>query len=96
LTQPRAIHASSQTSRQQPAGTARVIVSVSPRGDLYVDGEHHGTTPPITTFDLTPGMHRIEVRSGSRRPYVTYMAVQAGEVRRIRYEFDARPIRPPG
>jgi hypothetical protein len=90
------IHASTQAAQQRRDDRARLIVSVSPRGELYIDGKHHGTTPPITTFDLTPGMHRIEVRNGSRSPYLTYMTVQAGEVRRIRYDFDARPIRPPG
>jgi hypothetical protein len=40
-------------------------------------------------------MHRIEVRSGSRKPYLTYMTLQAGDVRRIRHDFDAKPSRPP-
>jgi hypothetical protein len=26
---------------------------------------------------LEPGMHRIEIRSGSRKPYLTYVVVQA-------------------
>jgi hypothetical protein len=81
--------------QQRDEGTARVIVSVSPRGEIYIDGEHHGTTPPMTTFDLKPGMHRIEVRSGSRKPYLTYMTLQAGDVRRIRHDFDAKPSGPP-
>jgi hypothetical protein len=76
---------------QQGNGTARLIVAVSPRGEIYIDGEHYGTTPPTTTFDLKPGMHRIEVRSGSRKPYLTYMTLQAGDVRRIRHDFDAKP-----
>jgi hypothetical protein len=76
-------------AKQQPGGTAQVIVAVSPRGEIYIDGKHHGTTPPVTTLTLEPGMHRIEVRSGSRRPYLTYMTVQAGDVRRIRHDFNA-------
>ena len=76
-----------------PAGTARLIVAVSPRGEIYVDGKHHGTTPPVTTFDLEPGMRRIEVRNGSRKPYLTYMTVEAGDVRRIRHDFNAKPSR---
>ena len=79
---------------QRPAATARLIVTISPRGEIYIDGKHHGTAPAVTTFDLTPGMHRIEVRSGSRPPYLTYMAVQAGDVRRIRHDFDAKPSLP--
>ncbi len=83
-------------AQQRPAATARLILAISPRGEIYIDGKHHGTTPPITTFDLEPGMHRIEVRSGSRTPYLTYMTVQAGEVRRIRHDFDtSRSVRPP-
>ena len=80
----------------QPGGKARLILAVSPRGELYIDGKHHGTTPPATTFDIEPGMHRIEVRSGSRKPYLTYMTVQAGDERRIRHDFNAKPSRPPG
>jgi hypothetical protein len=75
--------------------TAQLIVAVSPGGEIYIDGKHHGTAPAMTTVDLEPGMHRIEVRSGSRRPFVTYMTVQAGDVRRIRHDFNAKPIRPP-
>jgi serine/threonine-protein kinase len=94
---PRAMQATAaEVPEQQRDGTARVIVAVSPRGEIYIDGEHHGTSPPITTFDLKPGMHRIEVRSGSRKPYLTYMTVQAGDVRRIRHDFDAKSSRPPG
>ena len=81
---------------EQRDGTARIIVEVSPGGEIYIDDQHYGTTPPITTFDLNPGMHRVEVRSGSRKPYLTYMTVEAGDVRRIRHDFEAKPSRPPG
>ena len=40
-------------------------------------------------------MHRIEIRSGSRKPYLTYMTVDPGEERRIRHDFNAKAIRPP-
>jgi serine/threonine-protein kinase len=85
-----------QVPAQQREGTARVVVAVSPGGEIYIDDKHYGTTPPITTFELQPGMHRIEVRSGSRKPYLTYMTVQPGDVRRIRHDFEAKPSRPPG
>ena len=79
----------------QAGGTAKLVLAVSPRGELYIDGEHHGTTPPVTTLDLEPGMHRIEIRSGSRKPYLTYVTVKAGDERRIRHDFSAKPGRPP-
>ena len=82
-------------SKSLPGGTARLIIAVSPHGELYIDGKHHGTTPPIKTLVLEPGMHRIEIRSGTRKPYLTYMVVQAGEQRRVRHDFGATPSRPP-
>jgi len=94
---PRATQATAAAVPQQRReGAARVVVAVSPGGEIYIDDTHYGTTPPITTFDLKPGMHRIEVRSGSRKPYLTYMTVQAGDVRRIQHDFEAKPSRPPG
>jgi serine/threonine-protein kinase len=93
---PQAMQASApQIPDQQSEGTARIIVAISPGGEIYIDDKHHGTTPPLTTFDLKPGMHRIEVRSGSRKPYLTYMTLQAGDVRRIRHDFDAKRSGPP-
>jgi serine/threonine-protein kinase len=92
---PRATQPAAGLPEQQPGGTATLIIAVSPQGEIYIDGKHYGATPPITTLDLEPGMHRIEVRSGSRKPYLTYMTVQAGDVRRIRHDFAAKPSRPP-
>jgi eukaryotic-like serine/threonine-protein kinase len=77
------------------AQPAKLTIAVSPRGELYIDGKHHGATPPITTLDLEPGLHRIEIRSGSRKPYLTYMTLEAGDERRIRHDFNARPSAPP-
>jgi serine/threonine-protein kinase len=99
---PRAKEAPAKTAKtakapaQPPGATARVILAISPRGELYIDGKHHGATPPITTLDLEPGMHRIEVRNGSRKPFLTYLMVDPGDVRRIRHDFNAKPLRPPG
>ena len=92
---PEAKQPTAKVAEQQPGGTARLILAVAPRGELYVNGKHQGTTPPVTTLDLEPGMHRIEVRSGSRKPYLTYMTVEAGDVRRIRHDFNAKGSRPP-
>ena len=92
---PRAPQPRAKISKQLPGGTARLIIAVSPHGELYIDGKHHGTTPPIKTLVLEPGMHRIEIRSGARKPYLTYMVVQAGEQRRVRHDFGATPSRPP-
>ena len=93
---PRVMQAEGKIPEQKARATARLVFAISPAGELYIDGKHRGTTPPVTNLDLDPGMHRIEVRSGSRTPYLAYITVQPGDVRRIRHDFDTRgAVHPP-
>jgi serine/threonine-protein kinase len=71
-----------------PAKTATLVFDVSPWGEIYVDGKPHGTTPPVKTLSLPPGTHRIEVRNSARLPYLGSATLQAGDVRRIRHDFE--------
>jgi hypothetical protein len=91
----KAPRAAKRTAKAPEVQPAKLIVAVAPRGEIYIDDEHHGTTPPLRTLDLEPGMHRIEIRSGKRKPYVTYVTVKAGDERRIRHDFGAKPVRLP-
>ena len=79
----------------RPVPPAQLILAISPSGHVYINGEHKGTTPPAKTIELPPGMHRIEIRNPSKKPYLTYMTLEAGEVRRLRHDFNAPAIRPP-
>jgi serine/threonine-protein kinase len=68
--------------------TAKVVLAVSPWGEIYIDGKLHGTTPPITTLDLVPGRHRIEVRNSAQPPRIMFVTLQGGSVQRIRHDFE--------
>jgi eukaryotic-like serine/threonine-protein kinase len=70
-----------------PPKTARLTLAVSPWGSVYINGKFHGTTPPVTTLDLSPGRHLVEVRNSSQPAYVTYATIRAGEVRSVRHDF---------
>jgi serine/threonine-protein kinase len=71
-----------------PRKTATLTFAVSPWGAVYIDSKFHGTTPPVTTLDLSPGRHLVEVRNSSQPAYLTYATVRAGENRSIRHEFE--------
>jgi hypothetical protein len=86
----RATQLRAKTGGGPPDKTATLAIAVSPWGAIYIDGKLHGTTPPITTLDLSPGKHRIEIRNPSQPAYLTYATVRAGEVRSIRHEFETR------
>jgi hypothetical protein len=43
-----------------PPQTGKIVLAVSPWGEVYVDGRLHGTTPPLAEVELPPGRHRVE------------------------------------
>jgi serine/threonine-protein kinase len=68
--------------------TATLVFDVSPWGEIYVDGELQGTTPPVTTLGLPPGRYLIEVRNSAQLPYLSYATLGPGDVQRIRHGFE--------
>ena len=67
--------------------TAKVIISVSPWAEIYVNGTRRGISPPVSVIELSPGKHRIDIRHTSQPPYLAYVNVKAGETRKLRHDF---------
>lgn len=76
-----------QPAPPPPPQTGKVVLAVSPWGDVYIDGKWRGVTPPLAELELPPGRHRIEIRNSSQLPYHTFVDVQAGDTQRIRHTF---------
>jgi serine/threonine protein kinase len=68
-----------------PDKTATLVLAVSARDRVYINGKLHQTTPPAITLKIPPGIHRIEVHNSSRLPYLNYVAMQDGETRHLRH-----------
>ncbi|MNC86318.1 hypothetical protein D3C83_19700 [compost metagenome] len=45
------------------AAAPLVTLAISPWGEVYVDGEKRGVSPPLRTVKVTPGQHKIEIRN---------------------------------
>jgi serine/threonine-protein kinase len=67
--------------------TVRVTFAISPWGEVVVDGESRGTTPPLTELLIRAGEHRIEIRNGSSVPYSERLSLAAGTTHRIKHRF---------
>jgi hypothetical protein len=81
-----------RTPREAPrraASTAQGVVAlaVAPWGAVYVDGEARGTTPPLTQLTLPAGRHSIEIRNGSRTPYIAEVDITPERPAQIRHRF---------
>ena len=55
--------------RATPKPVARLLLAVSPWGEIYVDGRRRGTSPPLTELKLAPGRHTVEIRNSTFVPY---------------------------
>jgi serine/threonine-protein kinase len=70
-----------------PPQTARLLLTVTPRGDVYIDGKHAGTAPPLSVIELPAGRHKVEIRNSTQLPYLGYITLQAGASHRVQHTF---------
>lgn len=70
-------------------GGARATIEfeITPRGDVLIDGESKGRSPPLTSIDIAPGIHVIEVRNAQNPPLRLKVNLQRGESMTIRHSF---------
>ena len=64
-----------------------VALAVAPWGEVYINGDSRGTTPPLTQLLLPAGHYTIEIRNGERAPYVTQVDVSPDRPQQIRHRF---------
>jgi hypothetical protein len=71
-----------------PLASATLAFTVSPWGEVVVDGQSYGATPPLTHLPLPPGEHRVEIRNGVSDPYRTLVRIEPDQVLRIQHRFE--------
>lgn len=70
---------------------------VKPFGDVYIDGNMKGRSPPLSQLAVAAGPHHIEIRNGKLPPLVTDVELATGEHMQIRHSFSApKPAKPQG
>ena len=70
-----------------PGGDGTVQIAVAPWGEVVVDGNVQGVSPPLTQVTLSPGVHTIEIRNGSSPPFVARVELKAGEKIQLQHRF---------
>jgi hypothetical protein len=66
---------------------ATVRLDVKPQGELYIDGASKGKSPPITSIQIAPGRHTIELRRAGSSTLVLQVEAGPGEQLSIRHSF---------
>lgn len=73
---------------------AVIQLDIRPWGDVFVDGEPKGRTPPLVRLSLPPGPHVVEVRNGKFKPLRMEMTLQPAEELEVKHVFAAPPVAP--
>jgi hypothetical protein len=73
---------------------AVILLDVRPFGEVIVDGDAKGSSPPLVRLSLPAGTHTIEVRNGRLRPLRMEVLLNPGEEMQLKHVFVAPPPAP--
>jgi hypothetical protein len=70
-----------------PAAVARLELAVNPWGEVFVDGQSRGVSPPLRTLEIPPGSHTIEIRNSTFPSHTQKVDIKPGDAVKIRHRF---------
>ncbi len=71
--------------KEAAPGTLRL--AVLPWGEIVINGNKYGVSPPLRDIALTPGIYKVEVRNPGFASYLQVVEVQPGVATRIEHRF---------
>ena len=81
-------------ARAKRPGT--IMLAITPWGEVRVDGEARGRSPPLKRVEVSPGKHTIELRHPQNAPLTLEVDLSPGEELTVRHAFSApRPAPAP-
>ncbi|MEN6586713.1 MAG: serine/threonine-protein kinase [Sulfuricella sp.] len=70
-----------------PRFEATLTFSITPWGEVYVDGKNMGVTPPLNELKVEAGKHTVEIRNAGFTPYIETFELRIGATRKIKHIF---------
>jgi class 3 adenylate cyclase len=74
-------------AREAANRPAILLFEITPQGDIYVDGELHGKSPPLSNLEVAPGTRMIEVRNGRNPPLRLELRLRPTEEVKVAHAF---------
>lgn len=68
--------------------TAVITLAVAPWGEVYVDGDRKGVSPPVNEVEVAPGRRTIEIRNANFPVYSEVVDLKADQKVRIKHKFN--------
>jgi PEGA domain-containing protein len=82
-----AADAGSAASVPAPAASAWITLAIAPWGEVYVDGDRLGVSPPVNEVEVAAGKRKIEIKNGSFPVYTQVVDLKADQKLRIKHKF---------
>jgi class 3 adenylate cyclase len=70
------------------AGTGVIALAVAPWGEIFVDGDRVGVSPPVNEVEVAPGKRTIEIRNSNFPVFSQVVEVKADQRIRIKHKFN--------
>lgn len=72
---------------EEDAATGTLRLAVLPWGEIFINGNKYGVSPPLRDIALKPGLYKIEVRNPGFASYLQVVEIRSDEEIRIRHRF---------
>lgn len=69
------------------AAPAVVSLGIAPWGEIYLDGQKKGVSPPLNRLQMDPGLHTIEIRNSTFTPFIRTVDLKPGEQLKVTCKF---------
>jgi serine/threonine-protein kinase len=79
--------AAKTAAKPAPPAPGQVMLAIAPWGEVLVNGESRGVSPPLTEMRLRPGTYAIEIRNGDFPPMKASIEVKAGQTQTLKHRF---------
>lgn len=81
------VRAARRARARRASQPAIVELAITPAGEVFVDGERKGRTPPLRRIEVAPGRHKIEVRAPGNPPVTLSLELAPSETAIVQHDF---------
>jgi PEGA domain len=72
---------------EEAVATGTVRLNVLPWGEIHINGNQYGVSPPLRDIALKPGVYKLEIRNPGFASYLQVVEVQPDEEIKIQHRF---------
>jgi class 3 adenylate cyclase len=84
---PKPVVVAAASASAAPKAPGRLELAVNPWGEIFVDGQSRGVSPPMRTLEISAGSHTIEIRNSTFPSHVEKVDIKPGDAVKIRHRF---------